>query len=117
MVPVSRKKPREEVPEGPQEEEGRMERAREPVLQALQQSPSVIFSPVAMRALRLGGGPRAYSFPPLVAACEPNDAAGLEQIVADAGSPGQGRAISDAGEANGAAARASPDREFVRSGR
>ena len=84
--PVSRKKPREEVPEGLQEEEGRMERSREPVLQALQQSPSVIFSPVAMRALRLGGGPRAYSFPPLVAACEPNDAAGLEQIVADAGS-------------------------------
>ena len=73
-----------------------MERSREPVLQALQQSPSVIFSPVAMRALRLGGGPRAYSYPPLVAACEPNDAAGLEQIGADAGSPGQGRAMSDA---------------------
>ena len=86
MVPVSRKKPREEVPEGLQEEEGRMERAREPVLQAPQQSPSVIFSPVAMRAFRLCGGPRAYSFPALVAAFEPNDAAGLQQIVADAGS-------------------------------
>ena len=68
MVPVSRKKPREEVSEGLQEEEGRMEHAREPVLRALQQSPSVIFFPVAMCALRLGGGPRAYPFPPRVAA-------------------------------------------------
>jgi hypothetical protein len=89
MVPVSRKKPREEVPEGLQKEEGRMERAREPILQALQQSSSVIFCPVAMRAVSLRGGPRAYSFPPRVAACEPNDAAGLEQIAADAGSPGR----------------------------
>ena len=116
MVPVSSKKPREEVPEGPQEEEGRMERAREPDLQALQQSPSVIFFPVAMRALRLGGGPRAYSFPPRVAACEPNDAAGLEQIVADAGGPGRGRAINDARRSE-RRRRASIDREFVGSGR
>jgi len=65
-----KEKAREEVPEGLQEEEGRMERAREPGLQALQQSPSVIFFPVAMHALRLGGGPRAYSFPARVAACE-----------------------------------------------